>query len=75
MQGIWSAYKCQLAENERLLARHKDILVEGHAAGSSVGAKTGRDKATAGLTLVDLKIIEYLDFILSHPTIKEPLTN
>ena len=37
-------------------------------------AKRGRNKAATGPILVDLEIIEYLEFILSHPTMKEPLT-
>ena len=40
----------------------------------NMSAKRRRDKAATGPTLVDLETIESLEFILSHPTIKEPLT-
>ena len=56
-----------MTENDRLLARLKGIPVDDHHAGSSDGAKRGRDKAATGPILVDLEIIEYLEFILSHP--------
>ena len=56
------------------MARFKGIPVGVHDVWSYGGAMRGRDKAATGPTLVDLKIIEYLEFILSHPTMKKPLT-
>ena len=56
------------------MARLKRIPVYDHDTGSSSGAIRGKDKAAAGMKLADLDTIEYLEFILSHQTLKEPLT-
>ena len=60
-----------MAENKRLLARLKGIPADDHDGGSSGGAKRGRDKIN---TNTYGNIIEYFEFILLHPTMKEPLT-
>jgi len=62
-----------MTENERLLERLKGIPVGDHDDGNFGEAKRGRDKAATGPTLADLEIIEYLEFILSHPVTKEPI--
>jgi len=47
--------------------------VDDHDAGSFGGAKRVRDKIAARPILADLEIIEYLEFVLSYSTMKEPL--